>query len=357
MPIFSQPDFDDHEALHAFCDPAVKLKGFIAIHSTARGAAFGGCRFWPYETEDAALRDALRLSRGMSYKNALADLDYGGGKAVIIGDPSKIKSTALLEAFGKVLETLSGNYITAEDVGTTVDDMRVIAHVTNYVSGIPQKTGYKGGDPSPNTALGVFEGMKAAAQVAFGNNDLRGLTVAVQGVGNVGYHLCSLLHGADANLLVCDIRSEYVARVVREFGAVPVLPDEILNADTDILAPCALGGVLNQETIGSMRAKVVAGAANNQLGSDADALLLHERGILYAPDYLINAGGIISVAAERQKTGRAEEVQARIMRIGDRTLSILKRAQDRKCPPHEIAEEMARSILRKARDEAQTAAA
>lgn len=356
MSIFSLPDFDAHEVLHAFHDPETRLKGFIAIHSTAMGPAFGGCRYWPYENENAAICDALRLSRGMSYKNALAELGFGGGKAVIIADRTN-RRAALFEAFGRVVESLAGRYITAEDVGTTVDDMRSIARVTDYVNGIPKKTGYKGGDPSPNTALGVFEGICASAEIAFGNRSVADLTVAVQGVGNVGYHLCELLHNAGAKLIVSDIRPQNVQRAVRDFSAVPCEPNKILSACADLLAPCALGGVLNKKTIGSLRVKVIAGAANNQLATDTDAKLLHQRGILYAPDYLINAGGIISVAAERNETANARDVRARILRIGGRTASILKRAKDLERPPNEVAEKMARSIIQKAKSAAQKAAA
>ena len=357
MPIFSQPDFDNHEAVHAFYDAATKLKGFIAIHSTARGAAFGGCRIWPYADEDAAVRDALRLSRGMSYKNALAELAYGGGKAVIIGDPAHIKSSALFEAFGRVVQSLAGRYITAEDVGTTVDDMRAVARTTQYVSGIPQDTGYQGGDPSPRTARGVYEGMRAAARVALDRDDLRGLTVAVQGAGNVGYHLCRYLHEAGANLVVADIHAQNTSRTVREFGATACAPDEILTTQADVLAPCALGGVLNRDTIKSLRVKVVAGAANNQLATAADGERLHKRSIVYAPDYVINAGGIISVAAERDQTVDGDEVMARIMRTYDRTLELLQRARDLNYPPHEVAEELAREIIGKAQAASQMAAA
>ncbi len=356
MPIFTQPDFDDHEAVHAFFDAATGLKGFIAIHSTALGPAFGGCRVWPYTDEDAAVRDGLRLSRGMSYKNALAELDYGGGKAVIIGDPGQVKSPDLFEAFGRVVDSLGGRYITAEDVGTCVEDMRSVARTTEFVSGIPQETGYRGGDPSPRTARGVYEGMRAAVKVALGRDDPGGLTVAVQGAGNVGYHLCRLLYEAGAKLLVADIRAENVSRAVREFGATACAPDEILGRKADVLSPCALGGVLNKTSIAALQVKLVAGAANNQLATAADGERLHRRRIVYAPDFVINAGGIISVAAEREQTGDGDDVMGRIARIYERTLELLKRAQDTNYPPHEVADEMARERIKKARKSADLAA-
>ena len=357
MPIFSQPDFDNHKAVHAFFDAATGLKGFIAIHSTALGPSFGGCRIWPYAKEEDAVRDVLRLSRGMSYKNALAELAYGGGKAVIIGDPRQIKSPELFEAFGRVVQSLGGDYITAEDVGATVDDMRAVARTTEYVSGIPRDTGYQGGDPSPKTALGVYQGMRAAVEIGLGNDSVAGLTVAVQGVGSVGYHLCRNLHEAGAKLIVADIHAENTSTAMREFGAHAVTPDEILFADADILAPCALGGVLNKDTISKLKVKVVAGAANNQLATVADGERLHKRGIVYAPDYVINAAGIISVAAERDQDATEDAVTARINRIYDRTLSLLQRARDLNYPPHEVADELAREVIRDAQADKQVAAA
>ncbi len=349
MSIFSQPGFDRHEAVHAFNHPEAGLQGIIAIHSTALGPAFGGCRFWTYANDSDALTDALRLSHCMSYKNALAELPYGGGKAVIMRSKGEADVNALFEAYGQVVETLGGRYITAEDVGTSVENMRSVAKFTDYVSGIPKEDGYKGGDPSPVTALGVFEGMKAAAQHQFGSDDLAGMTVAVQGIGHVGYHLCSLLHKAGAELLVSDINTENEERAVSEFSAKPVASDGILTAEADIFAPCALGGVLNVETIPTLKAKVVAGAANNQLATKVDGKLLSAAGITYAPDYVINAGGIISVAAERTSGATKAGVLKAVHRIGKRTGKILARAKQAKLPPNEMADEMAREIISKAK--------
>jgi leucine dehydrogenase len=346
MPIFSQPDFDDHESVHAFFDAATGLKCFIAIHSTALGPAWGGCRMWPFGSETDAIRDVLRLSRGMSYKNAMAGLAYGGGKAVIIGDPRHGKSPALFEAFGRAVEQLGGRYITAEDVGTSVEDMQCVARATSHVGGIPRADGYRGGDPSPMTALGVYQGMRAAVEVALGRDSLDGLTVAVQGVGSVGYHLCRHLGEAGARLVVADLNQQSVERAVREFGAAPVAPEQILEAEADILAPCALGGILNARTIPALKVKLVVGAANNQLATAADGERLHGRGIVYAPDYVVNAGGIIAVAAERESDVETAEVMARIERIRERTREVLQIAQESGRPPHEVADELAREIIR-----------
>ncbi len=348
MSVFSMADFDGHEFVHAFFDRKTRLKGFVAVHSTALGPAFGGCRMWPYADDQGALRDALRLSLGMSLKNAMANLPYGGGKAVIIGDPRHDKTPELFEAFGRIIESLAGRYITAEDVGVDVDDMRAIERSTNYVGGIPQAEGYRGGDPSPRTALGVLQGLKAAVSARLGTDSLTGLTVAVQGAGSVGYELCKLLHEAGARLLVADINAENVARCVDELGATAVDPDGILVAEADVLAPCALGGVLNERTIPELKCSVVAGAANNQLATVADGDRLQARDILYAPDYVINAGGIISVAAERDPDADADRVRARIMAIGERTAEVLQASRRTGTPPHQVADELAREIIREA---------
>jgi leucine dehydrogenase len=349
MVIFSQPDFDEHESVHAWFDAATGLKCFIAIHSTALGPAWGGCRMWPFGSEDDAIRDVLRLSRGMSYKNAMAGLAYGGGKAVIIGDPRHGKSPALFEAFGRAVDQLGGRYITAEDVGTSVEDMQMVARVTEHVGGIPKAGGYRGGDPSPKTAYGVYQGMRAAAEVALRRDSLAGLTIAIQGVGNVGYHLCRLLSEAGARLVVADLNQQSVERAVQEFGATPVPPDRVLEAEADILAPCALGGVLSARSIPALNVKLVAGAANNQLSTAADGERLHARGIVYAPDYVVNAGGIIAVAAERESGVDSAEVMARIDRIYERTRRVLEVARETGRPPHEVADELAREIIRSAK--------
>ena len=345
MTLFANPDFDDHEGVHAFFDRATGLKGLIAVHSTALGPSFGGCRMWPYDTEAQAMSDALRLSRGMSYKNALAGLAYGGGKAVIIGDSKSDKSRALFEAYGRAVDALGGRYITAEDVGIKVEDMKAAASQTAYVSGIGGKGSSVGGDPSPNTAYGVFLGLKAAVRYKLGRDDLTGLRVAVQGVGNVGFNLCRHLHEAGAKLLVADVYKPNVERVRDAFGAEVADPAGILFADVDVLAPCALGGVINAEIISDLQAPIVAGAANNQLGTEADGVTLRSRGILYAPDYVVNSAGIITVAAEYDGDVSEDEVTAKIEKIYERTLAIFERADAEDRPTSEIADQMAREII------------
>ena len=345
MSIFTSRDFDGHEAVHGFHDRKSGLKGFIAIHSTALGPGFGGCRMWTYESEDDAIADALRLSRGMSYKNALAGLAYGGGKAVIMGDPRKDKTPELFEAFGRAVDRLGGAYVTAEDVGVSVQDMMAASCTTKFVSGISVKTdGFSGGDPSPRTALGVFEGLRAATRIGL-DRDVEGLTVAVQGLGSVGYNLATLLHDAGAKLIVADLSDDALKRAHRDFGAEVVMPRDILSADADILAPCALGGVLNAKSIPHLKAKVVAGAANNQLATSKDGETLMKHGITYAPDYVINAGGIISVAAEYEGASSEAEVQAQINEIGPRTQSLLEEAKRTGRPAAEIADERARALI------------
>lgn len=345
MAIFSNPDFDNHEAVHAFFDAESGLKGFIALHSTALGPGFGGCRMWPYSTEAEAISDALRLSRGMSYKNALAGLSYGGGKAVIIADSKKDKSPELFEAYGRVVESLGGRYLTAEDVGICVEDMQIVARQTAHVSGIGQDGKFVGGDPSPVTAYGVYLGLLAAVQHKLGTDTVKGLTVAVQGVGNVGFNLCKHLHDNGARLVVADVYEPNVKRAVDAFGAKAVSPDEILFEDADVLAPCALGGVLNAETISDLQAGIVAGAANNQLATDADGVVLKARGVLYAPDYVVNSGGIIAVAAEHEGSTSEADVMAKVERIHDRTLQIFARADKEDAPTSEIADQMAREVI------------
>lgn len=252
---------------------------------------------WTYENEEAAIEDALRLARGMTYKNAAAGLNLGGGKTVIIGDPRKDKNEEMFRAFGRYIQGLNGRYITAEDVGTTVEDMDIIHDETDYVTGISPAFG-SSGNPSPVTAYGVYRGMKAAAKAAFGTDSLEGKTIAVQGVGNVAYNLCRHLHEEGANLIVTDINKQSVQRAVEDFGARAVDPDDIYSQDCDIYAPCALGATINDDTIKQLKAKVIAGAANNQLKETRHGDQIHEMGIVYAPDYVINAGGVINVADE-----------------------------------------------------------
>ena len=320
---FDHPEFDDHEQV-LFCrDSASGLSAIIALHDTRLGPAAGGCRMWNYASSGEALTDVLRLSRGMTYKNALIGLDYGGGKSVIIGDPRRGKTEAKLEAFGRFIERLGGNYITAEDVGIGSDDMEVIARTTGYALG----TASRGlGDPSPFTAYGVFLGIKAAAKHVFGTEDLQGRRVSVQGLGHVGFALARHLGDAGARLIVSDIHAPAIERAVAELGATRVDPDEAHAADADIFAPCALGGGLNATTIPEIRARIVAGAANNQLATDSDGDALVNRGILYAPDYAINAGGVAAVLMPCDGADR-DAVLRRIESIGDTLATIFARAQ------------------------------
>jgi len=287
---------DDYEQL-VFCqDKKSGLKAIIAIHDTTLGPALGGCRMWNYASEDAAIEDAMRLAKGMTYKHAVSGLHFGGGKSVIIGDPKRDKSEASLLAFGRYVQSLNGRYITAEDVGTTVQDMDLIHRETSFVTG---KSGPgSSGNPSPATAYGVYQGMKAAAQEAFGSDSLEGRTIAVQGVGNVAFHLCGYLHQEGARLIVTDINKEAVSRAVEKFGAHAVDPDDIYDASCDIYAPCALGATINDGTLARLRAKVIAGSANNQLQEARHGERLHSMGLVYAPDYVINAGGVINIAEE-----------------------------------------------------------
>jgi leucine dehydrogenase len=297
MEIFKYLEQYDYEQV-VFCqDKQSGLKAIIAIHDTTLGPALGGTRMWTYESEAAAIEDALRLAKGMTYKNAAAGLNLGGGKTVIIGDPRKDKSEELFRAFGRYIQGLNGRYITAEDVGTTVADMDLIHEETDYVTGISPAFG-SSGNPSPVTAYGVYVGMKAAAKEAFGTDSLEGKVVAIQGVGNVAYTLCKYLHEEGAQLIVTDINKEAVQRAVEDFGARAVDPNEIYSVECDIYAPCALGATINDDTIPQLKAKVIAGSANNQLKDTRHGDLIHEMGIVYAPDYVINAGGVINVADE-----------------------------------------------------------
>ncbi|MCY8380171.1 branched-chain amino acid dehydrogenase [Bacillus haynesii] len=297
MELFRYMEQYDYEQL-VFCqDKQSGLKAIIAIHDTTLGPALGGTRMWTYESEEAAIEDALRLARGMTYKNAAAGLNLGGGKTVIIGDPRKDKNEEMFRAFGRYIQGLNGRYITAEDVGTTVEDMDIIHDETDFVTGISPAFG-SSGNPSPVTAYGVYKGMKAAAKAAFGTDSLEGKTVAVQGVGNVAYNLCRHLHEEGAKLIVTDINKEAVERAVAEFGARAVDPDDIYSQECDIYAPCALGATINDDTIPQLKAKVIAGAANNQLKETRHGDQIHDMGIVYAPDYVINAGGVINVADE-----------------------------------------------------------
>jgi len=292
--LFKRLELDDYEQVVFNYDEVSGLKAIIAIHDTTLGPALGGTRIWNYESEEEALNDVLRLSKGMTYKSAAAGLNLGGGKAVIIGDPEEIKSEELWRAYGRFVQSLNGRYITAEDVNTSVDDMHIVAEETDFVTGLPSTSG----DPSPVTALGVFHGILASADEVYGTADLHGKVVAVQGVGHVGYYVVKHLKEAGADVVVTDIKKENIEKVVEDFGVKVVEPGKIYSVDCDIFAPCALGAVINDDTIPQLKCDIVAGAANNVLEEERHGDILEEKGILYAPDYVINAGGVINVYDE-----------------------------------------------------------
>jgi leucine dehydrogenase len=323
-----------------FChDKATGLRAIIAIHDTTLGPALGGCRMYPYATEEEAMVDVLRLARGMTYKAAASGLNLGGGKSVIIGDPHTDKSEALFRSFGRYIETLGGRYIVAEDVGTSTEDAHYIQVETSHVVGVDVTRGGSG-DPSPLTALGVLQGMRACTEEAFGTTSLEGKVVAVQGVGHVGYHLCHLLHEDGASLIVTDVNEAAVGRVAAEFGAKAVDLDEILTIPCDVLAPCALGAVLNDATIPELRCSIVAGSANNVLAESHHGEALAERGILYAPDYVINAGGLINVADELEGYNERRAVK-RVRRIEDSIRSIISISKRDGVPTNVAADTLA----------------
>lgn len=349
MSVFNNVAFDDHERV-VFCrDAATGLNAIIAIHSTALGPAAGGARQWTYASDDDALHDVLRLSQGMSYKNAMAGLKFGGGKAVIIRDAAFVASDALYKRFGEFVDTLNGDYITAEDVGMTPEIIRIIATGTAYVTGLPASDGKAGGNPSPKTALGIFCGIEAAARFKLDRDDLAGARVAVQGVGNVGYHLCRLLSDAGASLEVADIDAAKVDRVIDEFGARATPHEDILFRPVDIVSPCALGAVLTEQTIPKIKARIIAGGANNQLETEADGKRLADAGILFAPDYVINGGGIINVASEYYGDVDDDGVIDLVKKIGPRLCGIFEEAASTGRPSNEIADEQARRIIAAAR--------
>lgn len=339
MEIFRYMETDDYEQL-LFCqDKRAGLKAVIAVHDTTLGPALGGTRMWPYDNEEAAIEDALRLAKGMTYKNAASGLNLGGGKAVIIGDSHKDKSEELFRAFGRYIQSLNGRYITAEDVGTTVDDMELIHQETDYVTGISAASG-SSGNPSPVTAYGVYRGMKAAVRAAFGSDSLEGKTVAVQGVGHVAYHLCKHLREEGAQLIVTDIDKAAVNRAVEDFGAKAVDPDEIYGVDCDVFAPCALGAVINDRTIPQLKARVIAGSSNNQLKDDWHGDQIHEMGIAYAPDYVINSGGVINVADELNGYNH-ERAMKKVEGVYDNVADVFKIAERDQIPTYAAANRLA----------------
>lgn len=340
MALFDLPDFDDHEQVVYCSDAASGLKAIIAVHSTKLGAAVGGCRMWDYATDEEALVDVLRLSKGMTYKNALAGLSMGGGKSVIIGDAKTLKSEALFKAFGEALNSLNGRYLSAEDVNITTSDIAIANSVTPFVTG----TEGKSGNPAPFTALGTFLGIKASVKHKLNRDDLTGLKVAIQGLGSVGYLLCEYLHKAGAKLVITDINQTALDMAATEFDAKVVGLDEIYDQDVDIYAPCALGATINDETISRLKAVIVAGCANNQLAEPRHDKALVDRGILYAPDYVINAGGIINVSFESNYD--AKKSTLKVEEIYHTLLDIYTKADTQNRPTGIIADEMARAIIK-----------
>jgi len=337
--VFELQAFDNHEKVVFCSDVESGLKAIVCIHNTKLGPAVGGCRMWEYRSDKHALVDALRLSRGMSYKNAMAGLNMGGGKSVIIGNAKTLKSTQLLRAFGRFIETLNGVYITGEDVGITPGDMEVVHQETNHVLGLEGKSG----DPSPVTAYGVFTGMKAAVKHRLNRDSLEGVRVAVQGAGHVGYYLCKLLHEEGAHILISDINEDSVLRFEENFNATSVAVDQIYRQDVDVFAPCALGGILNDETIPHIKASVIAGAANNQLADEQQGNTLKRRGILYAPDYVINAGGVINASFENDYD---QQLAYRKVETIYENLSLIFECSDREnCSTNQLADNLAREII------------
>jgi leucine dehydrogenase len=324
MTVFNSPSFDSHELVAFKEDAHSGLRAIIAVHNTALGPALGGCRFYPYGSDEQALEDVLRLSRGMSYKSALAGLPLGGGKAVIIGDPARQKSRQLLLAMGEFIAGLNGQYITAEDSGTGVADMKVIGERTTYVSGVMDGSRF-GGDPSPYTAQGVFCGIRAALAFRHKANSLKGVRVAIQGAGSVGRHLAALLVAAGAEVFIADINAANLA-LAQALGAKTVAVADVLSMDVDVLAPCAMGAVIDKQTVGVIKAGIVAGAANNQLANAIQGEQLRQLGILYAPDFVINAGGIIDVYYQRAE-GSSEKSAAHVETIADTLQRIFRRAE------------------------------
>jgi leucine dehydrogenase len=325
-------------------DPASGLKAIVAIHSTALGPALGGTRFYPYASEEEALTDVLRLARGMSYKAAAAGLDLGGGKSVIIGDPKRIKSEALLRAHGRFVESLGGRYITAEDVGTYTSDMDVVARETRFVTGLSEAHG-GAGDPSIMTAFGVFTGMQAVAEELWKEHSLEGRHVVVQGVGKVGHELCRLLSQAGVRLTVADVDIDHVAAAVKEFSAETVEPEKVHATECDVLAPCALGAVVNDDTLPELKCAAIAGSANNVLARPEHGFALQKMGVLYAPDYVINSGGLINVADELRGYSY-ERARARAEGIYGALRSIFHRATEEGIPTSEAADRVAEDRMR-----------
>lgn len=344
--VWDLPDFDDHEGVHLFRDAAAGLTAVIAVHSTHLGPAAGGARYWHYAEKNQAITDALRLSRGMSYKNAMAGLPMGGGKGVIIADsPSSTKNPALLAAFGRAVDSLGGSYVTAEDVGMSDADMVAISGHTRHVSGLPVASGEAGGDPGPLTALGVYLGIRAAIRRGLGRESAKGVHVAIQGVGSVGSGVARRLAADGARLTLADVNLARAKALADELGAELADSAAIMSVEADVLSPNALGAMLTEESIAALKVPVVAGGANNQLATAAQGQMVHDRGILYAPDYVINAGGIINVALEYLGQGSRAEVESRIGQIPERLDAIWNESAASNIPASDVADSMARKLI------------
>lgn len=346
--MFDNPSFDNHEGVHFFSDAESGLRAVIAIHSTALGPSSGGTRMWDYPDSISMITDALRLSQGMSYKNAMASIPHGGGKAVIWGNSKTDKSEALFRAFGRAVDSLHGQYWTAEDVGIDTADIEIAAQETRYAAGLTTGAAASG-DPSPVTALGVFRGIKQAAQRAFGSDDLTGKTVAVQGVGSVGGYVCEHLAQAGANLIITDIDQVALDDISKRTGAKVVSPDEIYDVEADIFSPNALGAIINEDTLKRLKVKVIAGGANNQLVTPAMGEFVRRAGILYAPDYVINGGGIINVAAEISGSYSREWVDQKLDTLVETLGGVLDAALQSGRPTNDVADEIARGRIEAAR--------
>jgi leucine dehydrogenase len=338
--IWDLPDFDAHEAVHVFEDRATGLKAVVAVHSTHLGPAAGGTRFWHYADSQAAITDALRLSRGMSYKNAMAGLPAGGGKAVILANPARTKPQDMLDAFARAVDSLGGRYITAQDVGMSESDMVSLSKVTSHVAGLPDH----GGDPGPYTARGVFLGVQAAAKHALGTDDMRNVHVAIQGVGSVGGGLARYLAEQGAKLTLADVDAKRAGELATELGGVSVSADAIMDVEADIFSPCALGAILTESSVAALKVKAVAGGANNQLATGSEGRMLADRGILYAPDYVINAGGIINVLRHIDNADDAE-INRRIDTIPGRLAAIWAESDSGGNTPAEVADNMAQKLI------------
>ncbi|HEX8620725.1 MAG TPA: Glu/Leu/Phe/Val dehydrogenase dimerization domain-containing protein [Allosphingosinicella sp.] len=343
--LWDYPDFDGHEIVHFVTDRDSGLCAVIAIHSTHLGPAGGGVRFWHYADPGEAVRDALRLSRGMSFKNAMAGLPLGGGKAVILADSDKTKTPGMLAAYGRAVEGLGGRYVTAEDVGMSVADMVALTGHTSHVAGLPVAQGSVGGDPGPHTSYGVFLGVKAAVRRALGKDSLAGVHIALQGAGSVASGLARRAAAEGARITLADIDRSRAEALAAEVGGEVVDPDAIMTVDADVLSPNALGAILTEESIEALRVPVVAGGANNQLATPADGQRIHQRGILYAPDYVINAGGIINVSTEYLKDGDQDLVRERIEQIPVRLDQIWSESAATGRNPAEVADAMAQRLI------------